>query len=1283
MTLEEALAALEMILGKGSLNDLQELIVRQSWEQKTYPEIAASSGYDDGYVKYVGFQLWKTLSDALGERVSKNNFRAVLRRWRSRSVPVTVQPYGHENSISEARSRSVAARSENSDSGRSADEQGMQSTARSHEEEMGREGGTTQILNTDAQMNQDNLLSVQMNQNNLLSVHPCHPCYADIAIEGSAVSGCRQDWGEAIDVSVFYGRAAELATLERWIIQERCRLVALLGIGGIGKTALSVKLAEQIQDKFEYVIWRSLHNAPSLESLLADLVQFLSNQQEPDLPDDINSLISRSLDYLKKHRCLIILDNAETILCSHATQEGCVGYGALFKRIGESRHQSCLVLTSREKPKEVALLEGEIFPVRSLQLPGLAPAEGREIFRGKGKFSGAEADWQALIHSYAGNPLALKIVATTIRDLFGSDISNFLSQGAVVFGDIQNLLDQQWSQLSPLEAEIMYWLAINREPVAIAELKSDLVSPITPAQLLEILESLERKSLIEKGAASFTLQPVLMEYVTNRLVQAVCQEVETTTIFLFKNHALIKAHSKEYIKEIQIHFILNPIIEQLLQVFGTPDNLESHLMKITSSLRGKLPIETGYVAGNTINCLRHLKRDLSSHDFSNMTVWQADLQGVNLHDVNFSGSHLAKSTFTENLGYIFAMAVSPDGEVLATTDSYGRMRLSRVADGQHLLTWDGHIGWVRSMTFSPDGKILFSGSEDATIKVWDVSTGQCRQTFEGHTGWILFVTFSPPIPTYGNTCLLATSSEDATVKLWDISTGECRQTFQGHTNWVGYVAFSPDGKRLASSGVDRTIKLWDIQTGQCLKTFEGHQDAIGFVTFSTDGQTLISASEDQTIKVWSIETSDCLKTLPGGQGDWIWWCAVALSSDQKTLAISNINQTATLWDISTGQHLRTLQFKSRIRSMVFTPDGEVLIGSHADQTLKLWNVSDGRCLKTFQGFASGVWSIAFSPDGALFSGSPDQLIKVWDVSEGKCLKIFRGHTDMIRSITYSPDGQILASGGSDRTVKLWNISDGSCLKTLKGHTNWIMSVRFSPDGQTLASGSMDQTVRLWDVRTGETMKVLQAPKCIAFSVDYSRDGEILASSGGANYTARLWNVKTGECLNVLQGHSDWVWPVAFSPNGQILATGGLDQTIRLWDVRSGECLGILQGHESWVVYLAYSPDGRILASSSLDATVRIWDVREGRCLRVLQGHTRWVLSVTFTRGEMFSRSIGQVLASASDDQTIRFWDIETGECLKILKNERPYEGMNITGVVGITEAQKSALKALGAIALDA
>lgn len=1205
MTVEEALAILEAILGKESLNDIQKVVFCQAWEQKTYSEIAESAGYDSDYIKYVGFQLWKILSIALGESVTKNKVRSSLISWRSRQNRSTIPEDLVEN--------------------------------------------TTGAVVLDSKTT-------------------------------CLISGCRQDWGEAIDVSVFYGRTQELATLEQWIVQDRCRLVAILGIGGSGKTALSVKLAEQIQDKFEFVIWRSLHNAPTLESLLVSIISVLSNQQEADLPTDISNQISRLLNYLRSSRCLIVLDNAETVLSSHGTQEivkRSEEYSELFKRIGESRHQSVIVLTSREKPKEVAALQGETLPVRSLTLSGLTTTEGREILRGKGSFSGSEDDWQTLIHAYAGNPLALKIVATTIRDLFDRNISDFLAQGTIIFGDIQNLIDRQFCQLARLETEIMYWLAINREPMPITELKADMLSPILPSQLLEALESLKRKSLIEKGATCFTLQPVLMEYVTNRLVQEVCREIETREIFLLKNHALFKAQAKDYIKDIQTYFILNPAGEQLLRLFDTPESLESQLMAMISSLRGKLSHETGYVAGNVINLLLHLKRDLRDRDFSGLTVWQADLQGLNLHSCNFSGSDLAKSRFTENLGYIFAIAVSPDGKLLATSDSHSQIRLWRLADGQQLLSWDGQCpGWTRALAFSPDGKTLISGSDDKAVKLWDVSTGECRQTLDaqGHTGWILFVAFSPQ----GES--LASCSEDATVKLWNLSTGQCYQTLQGHTSWVCYLAFSSDGQMLASCSEDKTVKLWDLNTGLCLKTLQGHKEIVGFVTFSADCQTLISASEDQTIKVWDTQTGQCKKTLPGGHKGWVWWSAVALSCDNKTLAIGSTDKTVKLWDISTGQVLRTLQHSSGIRTIVFSPDGETLIGSHEDQTLKLWDVADGRCLKTLQGFSSGVWSIAFSPDGKnLVSGGADQRVRVWNVSDGRCINSFSGHTDMVRFVAYSPQGHTLASGGGDRTVKLWSLSDGRCLKTLKGHTNWVMSVQYSPDGQTLASASLDQTVRLWDIDTGQCLKALQAHKTLALSVTYSPNGQILAS-GGADNRVRFWDIKTGKCLKVLEGHTNWVWSVAFSPDSQTLASSSIDRTIRVWDIHSGQCLRTLQGHASWVNSIAYSLDGRILASGGLDGTVRVWDVGNGECLRVLPGHTSWVLSVAFTQfGESFSYNSSQVLASSSDDQTIRFWDIETGNCLKILRSERPYEGMNITAATGLTLAQRATLKALGAI----
>src|SRR5207237_6109930 len=125
-----------------------------------------------------------------------------------------------------------------------------------------------------------------------------------------------QDWGEAPDVSKFYGRTEELKQLKKGIVDERCRLVALLAQGGIGKTALYVKLAQEIQTEFKYVMWRSLRESPPLEKLLTDLIKFLSNQQEIELPDTVGEKIMRLIHYLRSSRCLVVLDNAELILQS-------------------------------------------------------------------------------------------------------------------------------------------------------------------------------------------------------------------------------------------------------------------------------------------------------------------------------------------------------------------------------------------------------------------------------------------------------------------------------------------------------------------------------------------------------------------------------------------------------------------------------------------------------------------------------------------------------------------------------------------------------------------------------------------------------------------------------------------------------------------------------------------------------------------------------------------------------------------------------------------------------
>src|SRR5207249_36607 len=85
------------------------------------------------------------------------------------------------------------------------------------------------------------------------------------AVVGRAAPAARSprvDWGEALDVPSFYGRQGELATLARWVVQERCRVVSMLGMGGIGKSALAVSLMHQVAAHFEVVLWRSLRDAP-------------------------------------------------------------------------------------------------------------------------------------------------------------------------------------------------------------------------------------------------------------------------------------------------------------------------------------------------------------------------------------------------------------------------------------------------------------------------------------------------------------------------------------------------------------------------------------------------------------------------------------------------------------------------------------------------------------------------------------------------------------------------------------------------------------------------------------------------------------------------------------------------------------------------------------------------------------------------------------------------------------------------------------------------------------
>ena len=1082
-----------------------------------------------------------------------------------------------------------------------------------------------------------------------------------------------RDWGDAPDVSFFFGRSAELTTLKQWIVKDNCRLITLLGMGGIGKSSLTAKLAHLLEDEFELIIWRSLRNSPHVTDILAELIPFLSQQKKTALPEYLDSRILSLLKYLRNSRCLLILDNAESILQSGVRtghyQTGYEGYAQLLKVVGETSHHSCLVVTSREKPQGLISLEGETLPVRSFQLTGLSSEIGKAIFELKGSFTASADQWQTLTKRYAGNPLALKIVASAIADWFDGNIAQFLEileQDSFLLDDLNELLGQQFERLSAREQEVMYWLAINREPISLQVLTDDLIAKISPSEMIQAIASLQRRSLIEKTDSHVTQQPVVMEYVINQLIKNICAEVTQGKINLFSTHALVKAQAPDYVRDTQIRLILQPIIERLITVLGEPENLETCLQQILEQMHSHSIPERGYVGGNILNLLRQLEVDLKGYDFSDLTVWQANCQGLNLQSVNFANSDLAKSLFSETLESVLCVVFSSNGKLLATGDVHGQIRLWQMPTGKKLLTFQGHNNWVPSVAFSPDSQTLLSGSYDQTVKLWDISSGECIKTYRGHSHGVASVAFSP------DGQMIASGSYDRTIKLWSVKDGNCLQTLSGHSDWVNAIDFNPDGKILASGSAECTIKLWSVDSACCLITYTGHSQSVSDIAFSPNGQILASGSADSTVKFWRLSDGSCLRTCVGHSAR---VNSVAFSRDGQTLVSGSADRTVKLWQINRGICLKTfIGHSNAVWSVAVNPHHQILASGSFDQTVKLWNIHTGKSLKTFAGYTNWVRSIVFSLDGHLLvSGHTDNQIRIWNYANANdnCIQTLSGHKAQICTVALSCNDKIIASGGYDRTIRLWDFSSGKSLNTFRGHLGWVCSVAFASDGKTLASASVDSTIKLWDVSTGECLSTYTEHKNVVSSVAFSPDGQTLASAS-ADRTVKLWDITSNQCLRTYSGHDNVVWSVAYSPDGQTLASGSADGTLKLWDVSSGKCLRTYNGHKNWVFSVIFSPNGQILASGSHDKTVKLWDVKSGDCLETYTGHSKEVYKVAFSQD-------GQALASGSQDGTIKLWNLKSGDCIKTLKAARLYEGMNITGVTGLTEATKATLKTLGAI----